>query len=69
MTKNKIKNRLTKSISINAPIAKVWDALTNPMIIKLYLFGTDVATDWKEGSPIFFRGNWHGKPYEELLER
>ncbi len=65
MVTNKIKNKVTKSINIDAPIDKVWDALTNPKIIKLYLFGTDVTTDWKEGSPIFFRGNWHGKPYED----
>src|SRR5712692_11421184 len=30
------------SIIINCPIAKVWDALTNPDIIRQYMFGTNV---------------------------
>lgn len=61
-------NKVTKSIHINAPLAKVWDALTNPATIKIYLFGTDVTTDWKEGSAITFRGNWHGTPYTDKGE-
>jgi uncharacterized protein YndB with AHSA1/START domain len=57
--------KVTKSIQINAPIEKVWDALTNPDVVELYLFGTKVITDWKEESPILFKGNWHGKPFED----
>ncbi len=53
------------SILINAPAAKVWDALTQPDLIKQYLFGTEVTTDWKVGSPITYRGDWQGKPYED----
>jgi uncharacterized protein YndB with AHSA1/START domain len=30
----------TASIHIKAETEKVWDALTNPKLIKLYLFGT-----------------------------
>jgi len=40
------------SLSIGAPAAKVWDALVNPQLIKQYMFGTTVASDWQEGSPI-----------------
>ena len=58
-------DKITRSISINAPIAKVWDALTNPAVIKIYLFGTELTTDWKEGSQIIFKGNWHGTPYTD----
>jgi uncharacterized protein YndB with AHSA1/START domain len=29
---------LKKSININASTAKVWDALTNPELIKMYFF-------------------------------
>jgi uncharacterized protein YndB with AHSA1/START domain len=50
---------------INAPISKVWQALVNPEIIKQYLFDTDVITDWKVGSPIIYRGEWQGKPFED----
>jgi uncharacterized protein YndB with AHSA1/START domain len=56
---------LTKSFTINAPKSKVWEALTNPEIIKQYFFGTNTVTDWKVGSPIYFRGEWDGKAYED----
>ena len=56
---------LKKSIPISAPVSKVWDALTNPEIIKQYFFGTNCVTDWKKGSPIYFRGEWEGKAYED----
>jgi len=50
---------------INTPIEKVWDALINPDIIKQYMFGADVLSDWKEGSQIVWRGEWEGKPFED----
>ncbi len=56
---------LKMSISISAPKSKVWDALTNPVQIKKYLFGTDTVSEWKAGRPIAFRGTWEGKPYED----
>lgn len=56
---------VTKSIEINAEPAKIWDALTNPEKIKIYLFGTETISDWKEGSPILFRGEYQGQKYED----
>ena len=53
------------SIKIEAPIETVWEALTDPQLIKQYLFGTQVTTDWQVGSPITYRGTWEGKPYED----
>jgi uncharacterized protein YndB with AHSA1/START domain len=53
------------SVSIEAPVSKVWESLTTPPLIKQYLHGTDVETDWKPGSPIVFRGQWKGKAYED----
>lgn len=53
------------SIVINVPVARVWDALTNPEMIKQYMFGTDVTTDWKVGSTITYTGVWEGKAYED----
>ena len=35
------------------------------------MFGSEIVTDWKVGSPILFRGTWEGKPFEdkgEILE-
>jgi uncharacterized protein YndB with AHSA1/START domain len=53
------------AISFNASIKKVWKALTDPAIIKEYLFGTNTITDWQKGSPITYRGEWNGRPYED----
>ena len=54
---------LKKTISINAPTSEVWNALTNPDLIKEWLFGTKVISDWKVGSQILFTGNWQGTDY------
>ncbi len=51
--------------TIHAPASKVWDALTKPELIKHYFFGTNVVTDWKVGSPIYYRGEWQGRSYED----
>jgi len=53
------------TITINAPASKVWDALTKPELIKQCLFGTEVTTDWRVGSPITYKGEWEGKAYED----
>lgn len=53
------------SVEIGASAAKVWDALVTPSIIKQYMFGTTVVSDWREGSPITWKGEWKGKPYED----
>ena len=53
------------SITIAAPAEKVWTALITPAAIKQYMFGTTVVSDWKEGSPIIFKGEWQGKSYED----
>jgi uncharacterized protein YndB with AHSA1/START domain len=53
------------STTIHAPASKVWDALTKPELIKQYLFGTDVISDWKVGSPITYKGEWQGKSFED----
>lgn len=55
----------TASTVINAPTSKVWEALTKPELIKQYLFGSEVVTDWKVGSPIVYKGMWEGKPFED----
>ncbi len=54
-----------KKVAMNAPVAKVWKAITDPAQIKVYFFGTDVHTDWKKGSPLTYTGVWEGKQYED----
>jgi uncharacterized protein YndB with AHSA1/START domain len=56
---------LKKSINITASTAKVWNALTNPELIKEWLFGTKVISDWKVGTSILFTGNWQGTDYAD----
>jgi uncharacterized protein YndB with AHSA1/START domain len=53
------------SVTIQAPLGKVWDALVNPQLIRRYMFGATVVSDWKEGSPIAWKGEWKGKPFED----
>jgi uncharacterized protein YndB with AHSA1/START domain len=52
-------------IQIAASANKVWKALTDPEIIKQYMFGTTMSSDWKVGSPVTWKGEWKGKPYED----
>jgi uncharacterized protein YndB with AHSA1/START domain len=60
------KNLIAKSsIIINAPAEKVWQAITDPALIKQYFFGVDTHTDWKVGSSIRHTGEWQGKPFED----
>ena len=53
------------SVSIRASADRVWDAFTKSEVIKQYMFGTDVLSDWKEGSSIAWNGEWQGKRYED----
>ncbi len=61
----------TAGVEIDAPADKVWSALTDPEQIKQYMFGSQVVTDWKQGSQIVWKGEYEGKKYEdkgEILE-
>jgi uncharacterized protein YndB with AHSA1/START domain len=60
-----METELKKTYDISAPLSKVWNALTDPEMIRQYFFGTEATSDWKEGSTIFYRGTWEGKPYED----
>ena len=53
------------SSEMDAPVARVWDALVNPAAIRQYMFGTNMVSDWNVGSPIVWKGEWQGKPYED----
>jgi len=53
------------SIQIKAPVSEVWQALTDPAIIRQYFFGTEVSSDWQQGSPITYRGTWKDQSYED----
>ena len=44
-----------QSIRINAPPAKVWAALTSPVLTKKFMFGSEAISDWKAGSTLTSR--------------
>lgn len=53
------------SVTINANPSEVWNVLTNPELIKEYLYGTETLTDWKVGSEIVFKGEFEGNTYRD----
>jgi uncharacterized protein YndB with AHSA1/START domain len=57
---------------IDAPADKVWQALVDPNLVKLWLYGTEMSvSEWKVGGKITYKGVWEGKSYEdkgEILE-
>jgi uncharacterized protein YndB with AHSA1/START domain len=55
----------TTSVTVQATPERVWEALTKPALIKQYMMGADVETDWKVGSPLIYTGTYQGKRYEE----
>ena len=57
--------KVSKSIEVNSSADKIWDTLTNPEKIKIYLFGTETITDWKIGSSIIFQGEYDGNKYKD----
>lgn len=52
-----------RNIEINAPVHVVWEALTNPVLMKQWMaepeMELDIITDWKVGSLIVFKGFHH----------
>lgn len=48
-------------IAIYAPASIVWNALTDPVQTKKYMFGCEAISDWKIGSPLLWKGAYEGK--------
>lgn len=53
------------TVTIHATRREVWNALTKPEKVKQYMHGTEMSTDWKEGSAIVWKGEWKGRSYED----
>lgn len=56
---------LKKTININAPVSKVWEAVSTSAWWDKYFEGTKVESEWKVGAPITFTGNWQGKDFTD----
>ena len=59
------RHQASTSIDIEASPERVWRALTEPNLVSRYMHGTELRTDWTEGGPITWSGEWQGKPYED----
>lgn len=57
MSELQIKN----SITISAPMQKVWKALVDPAQTRQYMFGCETVSDWKAGSSLLWRMEYEGK--------
>ena len=53
------------TILISASKEKVWFALTDPALVKLWQYGSVLLTDWKVGSAIRFTTAWQDKVFEQ----
>jgi uncharacterized protein YndB with AHSA1/START domain len=56
---------VSASVDISASPKQVWNALTDPDLIKQYFFGTQVESTWEPGSPITWSGEYDGKAYRD----
>lgn len=56
-----------KSVEIDAPASRVWQALTLPESMKKWMMPglkLEILTDWQVGSPLLMGGNMNGKDFE-----
>ena len=53
--------KVEDTISIDAPVEKVWEALTSPEWTKKYMFNCAVESDWKPGSPVLWKMQHEGQ--------
>jgi uncharacterized protein YndB with AHSA1/START domain len=65
------KSSITVSRSIKADPERVWAALTEPDLVKDWMMGATVASDWQRGSQITWSGEYNGQSFQdkgEILE-
>ena len=54
----------TAKISIRAHPSRVWEGLTNPVLVKQWQWGSVLDTDWQVGRDIRFHSDWFGEVYD-----
>jgi uncharacterized protein YndB with AHSA1/START domain len=57
--------KIAGSIIIDATTAVIWDVLTNPKKIAIYLGVEETLTDWKPGSTIVWQGEHGGHKFRD----
>ena len=53
------------TITIKATKQRVWDILTKPELVKLWQYGSDLATTWEVGSKIEFSTPWEDQVFKQ----
>jgi hypothetical protein len=53
------------STEMETTLESAWKGLTNADLLGKAFFGSKVETSWNVGSPIYFRGEWKGKSFED----
>jgi len=53
---------------ISASPEQVWNALTDPEAISIFMFGSQVETDWQVGSAITWTGEYDGTSFTDKGE-
>jgi uncharacterized protein YndB with AHSA1/START domain len=61
-------DEIRSSTTIDAPIERVWRAITTPSEMKEWFFGVDTEADWRPGGRLIHRGEYGGKPYVDKGE-
>ena len=59
---------VTSEVEISASPGQVWNALTDPDLIRQYFFGSKVDTTWEPGAPITWSGEYDGTSYQDKGE-
>jgi uncharacterized protein YndB with AHSA1/START domain len=59
---------VTAQIETSASRTQVWQALTDPELIRRYFFGSTVETTWQPGAPITWSGEYDGHAYQDKGE-
>ncbi len=57
---------ISKELLIDAPVSKVWAALTVPGQMKQWMAETEIEiiSDWKTGEPFIIKGPWYKTGFE-----
>ena len=55
----------TSQIEIDAPAVQVWQALTDPKMVRHWQYGSVLTTTWEPGSPIRFTTAWGDQVFEQ----
>jgi uncharacterized protein YndB with AHSA1/START domain len=56
------------SVTIEAPVEDVWQAITTPDVIRRWFLGVETESDWEVGGSLVHRGEYQGRPYEDKGE-